>query len=154
MFFRCLLFSLLTALVSCESTAPTAAQMDELEVKVRAQHREDYAQLDQQRSAGEITAEKYADEHVRLDNRVRNKVDTMLWNRHALAQSDMKANGIPTPDAPVNLTPPGVGQTQGSLYNSMRQNGMGMQSQGGNLMRDMGGANFNQRRSGTIYDGR
>ena len=54
MVFRYLLFSLLAALVSCESTAPTAAQMDELEVKVRAQYREDYAQLDQQRAAGEI----------------------------------------------------------------------------------------------------
>jgi hypothetical protein len=98
-----------------------------------------------------MSAEQYVIERTSLDKRVQNKVDTMLWNRHALVQSEMRANGIPTPDAPVSLEAPGVGQSQGSLYSSSRMNGLGNQIQGG-FMRDMGGSNFNQNRAGSVYD--
>jgi hypothetical protein len=151
MILRPLLILSLLALVSCESTAPTAEQMDALQTKVRAEHREEYAALEQQRSSGQMSAEQYTAERSTLDKRVQNKVDTMLWNRHALAQSELKANGIPTPDSPISLEAPGVGQTQGSLYSSSRMNGLGNQIQGG-FMRDMGGSNFNQGRAGSVYD--
>ena len=52
---RSLLFLIIAALVSCESTAPTAAQMDELEAKVRVQYREQFSALEQQRRSGAIT---------------------------------------------------------------------------------------------------
>ena len=147
------LFFLLAAavLVSCESTAPTVEQLDALEAKVRSEHREDYALLEQQRAAGQMTADEYAVEHAALEKRVQNKVDTMLWTRHSLAQSELKANGIPTPDKPVDLAPPGVGTAQGSLYSSSRMNGLGNQMQG-NFMRDLGNSNYNQRRAGSAYD--
>lgn len=151
MILRSFLILLLAALVSCESTAPTVDQLDALETKVRAEHREDYAMLEQQRASGQMTADQYETEHAALDKRVKDKVDTMLWTRHALAQSDLKANGIPTPDNPISLEAPGVGQTQGSLYSSSRLNGLGNQIQG-NMMRDVGGTNFNQNRAGSIYD--
>ncbi|MEQ1751365.1 MAG: hypothetical protein ABL974_18220 [Prosthecobacter sp.] len=148
---RPLIFLSLVALVSCESSAPTAEQMDALQTKIRAEHREEYATLEQQRATGQMSAEQYVTERSSLDKRVQNKVDNMLWNRHALVQSEMRANGIPTPDAPVALDAPGVGQSQGSLYTSSRMNGLGNQIQGG-FMRDIGGSNFNQNRAGTIHD--
>lgn len=151
MYLRPLLFLSLIALVSCESSAPTAEQMDALQTKIRAEHREEYAALEQQRSSVQMSADQYVIERTSLDKRVQNKVDTMLWNRHALVQSEMRANGIPTPDAPVSLEAPGVGQSQGSLYSSSRMNGLGNQIQGG-FMRDMGGSNFNQNRAGSVYD--
>ncbi len=151
MILRSLLILLLAILVSCESTAPTVEQLDALETKIRAEHQEEYAMLKQQRTAGQMTADQYETEYAALEKRVQNKVDTMLWTRHALAQSDLKAHGIPTPDSPVALVAPGVGSTQGSLYSSSRLNGLGNQMQG-NMMRDMGGSNFNQKRAGSIYD--
>lgn len=149
---RFLLFSLVTALVSCESTAPTAAQMDELDARVRASFSSRFSELEQQRRSGAITQADYEMQHAALNREVSNKVDTQLWNRHALAQSELKANHIPTPDRPVELTPPGVGQSQGTLYNSTRINGLGNQIQG-NFMRDMGSSSAQFRSAGTMYDG-
>ena len=149
---RSILFLIIAALVSCESTAPTAAQMDELDAKVRVQYREQFSALEQQRRSGAITQADYDMQHAALNREVTNKVDTMLWSRHALAQSELKANHIPTPDRPVELTPPGVGQSQGTLYNSTRINGLGNQIQG-NFMRDMGSSNAQFRGPGTMYDG-
>lgn len=138
-------------LSACSSSAPTAEKLDELEHKIRAEHQPSYAQLDEQRRAGELNSEEYAYAKQRLDQRVQNRVDSMAWSRHALVQSEMKANAIPTPDAPQNLTPPGVGSLTGSLYNAQRQNGIGNQVMG-NLMQELGGTSFNARRAGTLYD--
>lgn len=145
-------FGLLAALLtSCASTAPTVEQLNALEQKVRAEHQPYYDELGQRRASGQLTQAEYDVEKAKLDRQVHSKVDTMLWTRHELAQSDLKANGIPTPDRPVVLDAPGVGSVQGSLYSSSRINGLGNQIQG-NFMRDVGGANFNQGRAGSIYD--
>lgn len=146
--FFCLLAAMLA---SCASTAPTAEQLNALEHKVRADHQPYYDELVQRRDAGQLTQAEYEVERKRLDHQVHSKVDTMVWTRHELAQSELKANGIPTPDRPVVLDAPGVGTVQGSLYSSSRINGLGNQIQG-NFMRDMGGSNFNQRRAGSVYD--
>ena len=110
-----------------------------------------YAELSRRRASGELTPAEYESQRASLDHQVLAKVDTMAWSRHALVQSEMKANGIPTPDQPVVLDAPGAGTVQGSLYSSSRINGLGNQIQG-NMMRDLGGGNFNQRRAGSIYD--
>ena len=151
--FRLTFFGLLAALLaSCTSpTTPTVEQLNALEQKVRAEHQPYYDDLAQRRASGQVTQAEYDAEKAKLDHRVHSKVDTMLWTRHELAQSDLKANGIPTPDKPVMLDAPGVGSVQGSLYSSSRINGLGNQIQG-NFMRDVGGANFNQGRAGSIYD--
>lgn len=155
MLVRCLLTSFFALLlVACEtaSTVPTAENLDAMEQRVRGDHRQHYLDLEDQRRSGQLTELEYADSKAALDKRVQNKVDTMLWSRHALVQSEMKANGIPTPDKPIENAPPGVGGVQNSLYNSQRQNGLGSQIQG-NLMRDLtGGGVSNPRRAGTQYD--
>lgn len=138
-------------LAACTSTVPSPEQIDAFERQVRAQHREDYETLDRRRQSGELDAQSHREALDALDKRVRNEVDTRLWSRHALAQSELKANDIPTPDRPVSNLPPGVGTLQNSLYNSQRQTGMGNQVMG-NFLRDSGGANFNSNRAGTVYD--
>ena len=149
---RPILFLLTALLVSCgTSTTPTAEQLDALERQVRAEYQPQYLALDQNRSTGQITQAEYDTERANLDHRVSTKVDTMVWSRHELAQSQLKAQGIPTPDRPVQLDAPGMGSVSGSLYSSSRINGLGNQIQG-NMMRDMGGSNFNDRRAGSIYD--
>ncbi len=140
------------ALAACtSSTVPGPEELDAVERQVRAQHQADYAELERRRQSGELDAESHREALAALDKRVRNEVDTRLWSRHALAQSELKANDIPTPDRPVALAPPGVGTLQNSLYNSQRQTGMGSQLMG-NFLCDSGGANFNSTRAGTVYD--
>ena len=140
------------AIAACTtSTVPGPEQFDAVERQVRAQHHADYAALEQRRQAGELDAESHREALAVLDQRVRNEVDTRLWSRHALAQSELKANDIPTPDRPVSNPPPGVGSLPNTLYNSQRQTGMGSQLMG-NFLRDSGGANFNSTRAGTVYD--
>jgi hypothetical protein len=142
-----------TGMTGCSTnTMPTPAQLDRLEREVRATHQEQYDELARQRSSGQLSLDQYQNSLSILDQKVRNKVDTMVWSRHQLAQSELKSLGIPTPDAPVQIEPPLAGQVNGSLYSSSRINGLGNQIQG-NFMRDMGGGNFNNgRRAGTIYD--
>lgn len=140
-------------LMSCaSSTMPTPGQLDQLEKQVRSEYQAQYTSLAQQRSSGQLTPDQYNASLADLDKKVRNKVDTMVWSRHNLAQSELKSMGMPTPDAPVQLDAPTAGQVNGSLYSSSRVNGLGNQIQG-NFMRDMGGGNFNSgRRAGTVYD--
>lgn len=110
------------------NTVPTAAQLDAYERQLKAAAQPEYAELEQQRASGQLTESGYESARHQLDQRIQNQVDTMAWSRHALAQSERKAMGIPTPDQPVANPPPGVGQTHGSLYNNMRTTGMGSQS--------------------------
>lgn len=98
--------------------------MDVYEKAARAAHRAEYAALEQQRASGQVTQEEYQVERGALDKRVQDQADTMAWNRHALVQSEMKANSIPTPDQPVDLVAPGTGAIPNSLYNTQRSNAM------------------------------
>ncbi|HCN28068.1 MAG TPA: hypothetical protein DIT64_04670 [Verrucomicrobiales bacterium] len=119
---------------------------------MRAEHQAEFAALEERRRGGQISDWEHEHELGQLEKRVRNKVDTQLWSRHALAQSELKANDIPTPDRPVSNVPPMAGGIQNSLYNSARQTGMGNQVMG-NFMGDFGGSNFNSpNRAGTLYD--
>ena len=145
------LFLLPALLSACVSSVPTAEKLDELERNVRAEYREDYVILEDQRRNGSLDAASYAVAKEQLEKRVQNRVDTMAWSRHALVESDMKANAIPTPDRPQNNVAPGVGSISGSVYNSQRQNGIGNQVMG-NMMQELGGSSFNARRAGTLYD--
>lgn len=145
-------FCLGLCLSACISSTPTADRLDQIEQDVRNEYRQDYASLEDQRRSGAISNELYQVERAKLDKRVQNRVDTMAWNRHALVQSDMKANAIPTPDRPQPLAPPGVGSISGSVYNSQRQNGMGSQVMG-NMLQELGGSRLNSpRAAGTMYD--
>ncbi|TDU81018.1 hypothetical protein EI77_00320 [Prosthecobacter fusiformis] len=146
-----LCLSLTVLLSACISSTPTAEKLDELERNVRAEYRQEYVMLEDQRRTGTLSGEEYTIAKSALDKRVQNRVDTMAWSRHALVQSDMKAHAIPTPDKPQKNLPPGVGTLQGSVYNAQRQNGIGNQAMG-NLMQELGGTDFNQRRAGTLYD--
>lgn len=149
---RLALFIAIPVLLSaCVSSTPTAEKLDELERNVRAEYREEYVMLEEQRRSGAMGGEEYTLAKTQLDRRVQNRVDTMAWSRHALVESDMKANAIPTPDRPQQNIPPGVGTLQGSVYNAQRQNGIGNQVMG-NMMQELGGTSFNARRAGTLYD--
>jgi hypothetical protein len=68
---------------------PTASQMDLLESQVRQEEEPEYVRLTQMRSAGQLSPGEYEVQKQALDRRVQNKVDNMVWSRHALAQSHL-----------------------------------------------------------------
>ena len=111
-------------LASCASSTmdsvPTIAELDRYEQVVRARLQPDFAELERQRSSGALSKEEYQEQKRRLDNYVQEQVNEAAWNKHYLAESYRKANGIPTPDQEVLLNP---GAVQGeSFYRASNQN--------------------------------
>ncbi|MEZ5387804.1 MAG: SHOCT domain-containing protein [Prosthecobacter sp.] len=165
-----------TLMASCASSTmdsvPTAADLDRYEQIVRARMQPDYAGLERLRSRGAISSAEYQEQKNRLDNYVREQVNEAAWNKHYLAESYRKANGIPTPDNEIVLNP---GTTQGeSFYRPSNQNfgqvtgqsgsaGLGSiraaNEQFGNAstIRDTaisaGGSYLSQPPPGSVYDG-
>lgn len=94
-------------LASCASSTmdsvPTVAELAKYEHIIRARLQPEYAALDQQRTSGRMSPEEYADAKRRLDAKVSSEVNNAAWQKHYLAESERKANGVPTPDAPVAL---------------------------------------------------
>ena len=74
------------------------------------------AELAQQRDSGQMSAEEFDYRAKLLRDDIPRKANDMAWTRHELAQSEMRAQGIPTPDAPVSVGTPQVGGMQGSFY--------------------------------------
>jgi hypothetical protein len=98
--------------------------MDAYQKAAREAHQEDYAYLQQQRASGQMSESQYELEIRSLDKRVQNEADNKAWSRHALAKSEMEANGIPTADHPIELRAPGMGSIPDSMYNTPRNNPM------------------------------
>ncbi len=119
--------SLLAAwLASCASSTmdsvPTTAELDSYEHVLRARFQSHYTELDKQRASGSISKAEYDERKRQLDSWVAEKVNEAAWQKHFLAESERKANGIPTPDAPVALNPGTAGGSMGSFYRPMNQN--------------------------------
>ncbi|WP_395719380.1 hypothetical protein [Prosthecobacter sp.] len=139
--FSCQLFAaslLATLLSSCASTTmdsvPTAAELSAYERVIRARLQPEYDALEKQRSSGSINQETYADHKRRLDAKVSEEVNNAAWQKHFLAESERKADGIPTPDAPVALNARAGGGVN-TFYQPSNQNF-------GNVMGQAGSAGF------------
>lgn len=108
--------------LSCTSTIPDAAQLDQYQALLRQRAEPEFAALRQQRETGQITQAAYDAEIKRLDQRIARQADGLAWSRHNMAESQKKALGIPTPDRPVANTPPIPGiNSGGSLYQPATQ---------------------------------
>jgi len=104
-FFTAALFSALLA--SCASTTmdsiPTAAELSAYERVIRARLQPEYDALEKQRASGKINQATYVEHKRRLDAKVSEDVNNAAWQKHFLAESERKSDGVPTPDAPVAL---------------------------------------------------
>ncbi len=122
---KLLAITLLTGLLaSCASSTmdstPTLAELDAYERVVRARYQNEYAELSQQRASGSLGSAEYQRRKDMLDAKVTGGINDAAWNKHFLAESERKANGIPTPDQPVALN---AGSTGGeSFYRPSNQN--------------------------------
>ncbi|MBE2282567.1 MAG: hypothetical protein IAE77_03790 [Prosthecobacter sp.] len=113
-------------LASCASSTmdsvPTLAELTSYERVIRARYQGEYDDLERQRSKGGLSQEDYVENKRRLDSKVAEEVNDAAWQKHFLAESERKADGVPTPDAPVALNP---GSGSGGFYQPMTKQNFG-----------------------------
>lgn len=124
---KTLLAALLSALLaSCASrtmdSIPTLADLNAYEKVVRSRYQVMYDELDRKRASGAISKADYEEEKRRLDSKVSESVNNAAWNKHYLAESERKSDGVPTPDQPVALQ---AGQVGGNMMGAVGSGGMG-----------------------------
>lgn len=124
---KTLLAALLAGLLSsCAGTTmdsiPTLAELNAYEKVVRARYQTLYDELDYKRSHGTISKADYEEEKRKLDSKVAESVNNAAWNKHYLAESERKSNGVPTPDQPVALNSSRAALGGNSFYLPSYQN--------------------------------
>ncbi|MGV3660615.1 MAG: hypothetical protein ACO1TE_10540 [Prosthecobacter sp.] len=115
---------LASLLASCASSTmdsvPTVEELNKYASVVRARYQAEYAELERKRASGALSKESYEFHKRQLDSEVDEAVNNAAWNKHFLAESERKADGVPTPDQPVALNPGGVAGD--SFYRPSNQN--------------------------------
>jgi len=156
-------------LASCASSTmdsiPTGAQMQIYKDQAQREFSSDYMRLAELRHSKVLSEAEYQAELVKVDDRVVARAHTLAWEQHNLAELERKAQGVPTPDQPVQLMPPNAmngGAGGQSLYRNYQQQynitaGVGGSNMlGSSLMRSStsggGGALGRQNYPGTVYD--
>ena len=104
--------------VSCATqakTMPSAADLDRSQQRFRTQAQPLFDDLERRRASGTLSQAEYEREKSSLEYRVHQQAVDAAWTAHALAESDRKATGIPTPDSPQQIQ---TGSVSGSFYQS------------------------------------
>ena len=102
---------------SCTSSGslPNAQKMDQYYESARALMKPEIDALERDRASGKVSAEEYAVKKADLDRRIEQRASDAAWTRHALAESERRMSGIPTPDAPQEISIPQAGSGAGSM---------------------------------------
>jgi len=102
-------------LISCQSTLPTAADMERYHQKAEQMAQQQIALLDAQRSRGAITREMYDVNVAAIKAGIPKKAAELAWTKHELSESQKRALGIPTGDFSQQVNVPRSGG-QDSFY--------------------------------------
>lgn len=156
-------------LASCASSTmdsiPTGERMQIYRNQAQREFAPEFARLNDMRETRQLSEEKYIEQYGILEDRVVQRAHTLAWDQHNLAEMERKAQGVPTPDAPVMNMPPNAmmgGAGGQSQYRPAQQQfnaafGVG----GGNMlnpslldtrMSTQGGAMSRQNFPGSVYD--
>lgn len=168
-------FSAALNLFACVLLASCASStMDTIPIGEKMQIYKDQAQLDFQSEfarIGELHMSKvlsdaeYKAQYAELQDKVVQRAHTLAWNQHNLAELERKAQGVPTPDAPVANMPPSAmqgGAGGQSMYRPSQQQFNMAQGVGGSnqlnpsqfqtRMSSEAGAMSRQNFPGSVYD--
>ena len=107
---------LAAVLCACQSTLPTVSDMDRFYKEAERRANVKIGELAQQRDSGLMSAEEFDFKAQRIRDDIPRKASAMAWTRHELAESEMRALGIPTGDHPVAVSAPQVGAGGSSFY--------------------------------------
>jgi len=114
---RLLLALVLGSLAACttNSSIPDAKHLDRFYQAAAALMKPEREALESRRAGGELSPAEYETELAALERRIATRATDAAWTRHALAESERKMTGIPTPDAPVEIGVPTAGSGSNSL---------------------------------------
>ena len=110
-----LLTCCLSACMSANHTLPDARDMDEYFIAAMGVAKPEFDALERERAAGTITQAAYEARKAEMEASVAARASDAAWTRHALAESQRKMAGIPTPDAPQDIPVPQAGSGQGGI---------------------------------------
>lgn len=103
------LLALGAGLVSCRGPLPNEADLDRAYSQSQSLAKQDIADLDQRRARGEITTAQYQELKQAIMDRVTARANEIVLTNQALVQSRRSAVGLPTPEAPQDITVPQAG---------------------------------------------
>lgn len=112
-------------LASCQSTIPDQADLARFEEQATVMAQRQIGLLDKQLAAGEITQEQHDRSVAAIQADIPRRAHDLAWTRHELAESEKRALGVPTGDAPMGVRSPGLGQVHDSFYRPKGEVGSG-----------------------------
>ena len=139
-------------LVGCGSSSlPTAESLSASTRVLREQARPEFDELERRRAMGLLSEVDYQADRAALEKRISDDARDAAWSHHFLVESERRANGEPTPDAPQSIMAPNALQGGaggggvaggGSLYRPYTQQSQGVaNSSGGGVIPNMGNMN-------------
>ena len=144
--------------VSCgttDSSVPDAAELDNLHAGLRAKAQYYYDLLDARKARGEISSTEYDVGKDKLDRWVWEQAKDAAWRNHSLAESQRRSLGIPTPDAPQQISlqqgDTGIGTGGGGSFYRPSNQLYGSQMGGAGAANPMTGSGYSP---GSIAGGR
>ena len=122
-------------LIGCGSSSlPSAESLSASARVLREQARPEFDELERRRAMGLLSEADYQADRAALEKRISDDARDAAWSHHFLVESERRANGVPTPDAPQAIMAPnalqgGVGgggvAGGGSLYRPYTQQAQG-----------------------------
>ncbi|MBL9115810.1 MAG: hypothetical protein JNJ83_12450 [Verrucomicrobiaceae bacterium] len=107
----------LSACMSSNHTMPDGKRLDRYRRAAQAVFQPELDALDADLAAGRISP----GEHVLMTEAVEQKIIARAadaaWTKHAMAETQRKIHGIPTPDSPQNIPIPVAGMATGGVPN-------------------------------------
>lgn len=126
------LFAVMLGLCSCQSTTPTASDMDHYYKEAQAKADRIVAHLSELHDQGKLTDAQYEEKVRQVHGRVGQYAVEMAWTRHDSAEAIKRSLSIPTGDHPVPVDAPGIGSSD-SFYRPAGSEGQGYQGMGSGM---------------------
>lgn len=126
------LVGLLLALCSCQSTNPTAADMDKYYRESQLHAERQIAQYAELRDEGKLSQDEYEAKVREVNAGVGKHAMELAWTRHEMEEAKMRDLSIPTGGHPVYMSAPTVGNSD-SFYRAAGSEGPGYQGMGSGM---------------------
>lgn len=110
-FVRPLLPALASAalLASCAQQLPDVADFDRCYARAEQQAQVEIQELDRRHAAGQVDDISYQQQKTAIQNRISQRAIDMAWTSHSLATTQRASQGLPTPNAPLDIPVPQAG---------------------------------------------
>jgi hypothetical protein len=128
-----MLIALALGLCSCQSTNPTAGDMDRYYKEAEARAERQIARYGRLRDEGNITSDEYEEKVKKVHEEIGKNAMEIAWTRHENTEAVLRALSVPTGDHPVSIEPPGIGGGVDTFYRAAGAEGPGYMGMGAGM---------------------